>query len=493
MLKPYKIPTSLLVGTVVLLAAGEIATGTGALFAAFVAGTLICIGITYNILGGVSSISGIAFAGFAACTIVISQFAKVILMEAADKTLEAPELTIEVYFVFYLCVLIGTFVCTGLRVRLPKPLEPKTPAQVNVQYGVSLTIGLVANAVFEMYETSTDATERASAAHSLGLAFSNLLLFSIVLAVQSRIRATNGLHSFGLKAFIPWFVLIFFGFIETTRSRMLLPCVVYAFTCYVSGYRFRKKHYLAAALGIAAFAFVISPFEIYARGPMRELDFQDRFYEGYNLIRTLPDWSVVNEASRSGAESASREEYYERPGTFVLSRLSVIRADSNMINACAAGFHYGFTALRIDFLRGLPRFVYKNKPETDGSSYTGRVTGVNPDDVENGEFLITSISDSYGAFGWLGVIVMSLLIVPAIFVLYESMFDIGKPWGIVAAGGFCFVFVEADMGKLMGIALRAPIAILLLSYLFGMIVRMIPVKGAQRVSTAQEAMPELLV
>lgn len=466
-----------LFATVTILAIGEAAAGTKPTFAIYVACTLICIGVTYNILGGLSTISGIAFASFASCTIVISQFAKVILMEAADKTLESPELTIKVYFVFYLCILIGTFVCSGLRVRLPRPFEPDTPAQVNVQYSVSLAVGIVATAVFEIYETSSDASERASSAHSLGLAFSSLLLLSIVLAVQSRIRSSNGLHSFGLKALVPWIVIVFFGFIETARSRMLLPSVVYAFTCYASGYRFRRKHYLAAVLGIGAFAFIISPFEVYARGPMRELDFRDRLYEGYNLVRSLPDWSVVNEASRSGAESGSREEYYERPGTFVLSRLSVIRADSNMINACANGFHYGFTALSIDFQHNLPRFLAKNKPALDGAAYTGRVTGVNGDDVENGEFLITAISDSYGAFGWLGVIVVSLLGVPAIFILYESMFDIGKPWGIVAAGGFCIVFAEADMGKLVGIALRAPIAIILLSYLLGASVKMIPVRG----------------
>jgi hypothetical protein len=481
MIKPHKIPVTALFVTVALLASGELAAGTHPFFVAVMGATLICIGATYNILGGVSTISGIAFAGFAACTIVISQFAKVVLFEAADKTLESPELTIKVYFVFYLCILIGTFVLSGLRVRVPKPLEPSTPAQVNVQYAVSLVVGIVATAVFEIYETSSDARERASSAHSLGLAFSSLLLLSIVLAVQSRIKSTHGQHSFGLKALVPWIVIVFFGFIETTRSRMLLPSVVYAFTCYASGYRFRKKHYLAAVLGIGAFAFVISPFEVYARGPMRELDFRDRFYEGYNLIRSMPDWSVVSEASRSGVESDSREEYYERPGTFVLSRLSVIRADSNMISACANGFHYGFTALKDDVLRNLPRFIAKNKPETDGSSYTGRVTGINPDDVENGEFLITAISDSYGAFGWLGVIVVSLIVFPAIFVLYESMFDIGKPWGIVAAGGFCFVFAEADLGKLLGITLRAPIAILLLSYLLGAVVRMIPVRGDEAV------------
>jgi len=351
MLKPYKIPAVLLFVTVALLAVGEIATGTRPFFALFMAGTLICIGITYNVLGGVSTIGGIAFAGFASCTIVISQFAKVILMEPADKTLESPELTIRVYFVFYLCALIGCFVYSRLRVRVLKPLEPKTPAQAQLQYGLSVSIGLVANLVYEVYESSPNPEQRASTAHSLGLAFSVLLLFSLVLAVQGTIRGKQGRHSFGFKAFVPWFATVFFGFIETSRSHIMLSSVVYIFTCYASGYKFRRKHYLAAAAGVAFLAFVVSPFEIYARGPMKQLEFRERLPESVRLVAELPDWSVVKEPSSAGVDSGSREEYFELPGTFVLSRLSAIRADSNMINACAGGYHYGFTALKMDVQR----------------------------------------------------------------------------------------------------------------------------------------------
>jgi len=476
MLKPHKIPAVLLFATSALLAVGEVAAGTKLAFAVLMAGTLICIGATYNILDGVSTIGGIAFAAFSSCTIVISQFAKVILFEPADRPLESPELTIRVYFVFYLCALVGAFIYGRVRFKAPRPLEPETIGQANVQYTISLIVGLLASLVYEIYESSSNPGERASTAHSMGLAFSTLLLFSIVLGVQSRIRTTEGLHSFGTKVLIPWIATVFFGFVETSRAHMILPSVVYAFTCYASGYRFRWKHYVAAGLGIAFFSLVISPFEIYARGPMRELEFSGRLHEGYSLAAALPDWTVVKEASLGGAESGSREEYYQRTGTFILSRLSAIRADSNLINACAGGFHYGFTAIKIDFLHNLPRFLDRNKPDIDGAAYTGRVTGVNPDEVENEENVITSVSDSYGAFGWLGVIVTGLIVFPAVFILYESMFDIRKPWGIVATGGLCFQFAQVSLGGIIGLTIRVPISILLLSYLMGLIVRMIPVR-----------------
>jgi hypothetical protein len=71
---------------------------------------------------------------------------------------------------------------------------------------------------------------------------------------------------------------------------------------------------------------------------------------------------------------------------------------------------------------------------------------------------------------------------PAIFIIYESMFDMRRPWGIVAMGILVSTGVGASMGNLAGLALRTPIEILLVSYLVVGIVRMIPNKGDQYVA-----------
>ena len=93
--------------------------------------------------------------------------------------------------------------------------------------------------------------------------------------------------------------------------------------------------------------------------------------------------------------------------------------------------------------------------------------------------MITAVSDSFGAFGWIGVVVVGMIAFPASFIIYESMFDIRRPWGIVAIGGFCLTFSQVNMGGLFNSSIRTPIAIVLLSYLVGIILRMIPVQGAK--------------
>jgi hypothetical protein len=138
------------------------------------------------------------------------------------------------------------------------------------------------------------------------------------------------------------------------------------------------------------FVAFISPLEIYLRQILTGGDLQSRIASAINLIRTRPSWETIRQVNQGGAQTGSREEYYDRPGTFVLSRLSAIRADSNMINATSTGFHYGFTALKIDALHSVPHFLYKNKPQEDSDWFLGRVTGVNPDNIENEEVMITA-------------------------------------------------------------------------------------------------------
>ena len=473
MLNPHNISPLTLFSVVAFLAVGELLSGTDLYFVAMMATAMICIGTTYNILGGASTIGGLYFSAYALGTLVISQFAKVLFFEAADQNLEAPKLTIAIYMVFYLCVMIGAFLFGRIRLHLPKALEPGTRVQAGMMYTISLIAGLIAcSGIME------GSNVQHTSAHSFTIVFANLLLFSIVLAVESCIRDTGGLHSFGIRVFIPVAALMVFGFLGTSRSGIVIPNLVYAATCYVNGYHFKRKHYIAAALGIVAVFAVISPIEMYLRQFRVDTAFWERNYTILRELAAIPDWSTVTAASAEANEgNEGRARYYERSGTFVLSRVSMIRVDSNLISACSGGYHYGFAALKNDLMIQIPHFIYKNKPETNSAGDIGRVTGLNPDDAENTYGSISAISDSYGAFGWWGVVLVALFAVPAVVIIYESMFDISRPWGTVALGLLCTVGWGMSMGAMAGLAIRTPVELLFLSYLIGGIVRMIPSKG----------------
>jgi hypothetical protein len=65
----------MLFAAITFLVVGELAAGTQPEFVAMMAGTITCIAVTFNLLGGFKTISGIGFSAVALFTIVISQFA----------------------------------------------------------------------------------------------------------------------------------------------------------------------------------------------------------------------------------------------------------------------------------------------------------------------------------------------------------------------------------------------------------------------------------
>ena len=477
--KQYKLSPFILVIAIAFLAIGEVLAGTSLYFVAMMAGTMLCIGTTYNILGGLGTIGGIAFSVFALLTFVISQFAKVILFESAIQNLEAPQLTITVYLLFYFSVMVGSFVFGRIRLPLPKALEPSTDKQMNLMYIISLVVGTLATFILFGGEVLTGGGDEGSS-HSFAVGFQGLLLFSVVLAVQSRIQKTNGQHSVGIKVLISWFVIMLFGFLDTQRTSFVTPVFSYAVACHLNRFEFRRKHFIAAVTGIVAFFTIISPYLMYMRPLGRGGEpFWEKSKEMFHLATTPTDWSTIA-AATTGAEQGGggRTNYYSRPGTFVLSRLSSIRGDSVMISTCSGGYHYGFQAVKIDVLIMIPHFLYKDKPTSNSGGIIGHVTGLTSDEMENTSMGVTAIADSYGGFGLLGVALVGLFLFPALFIVYESIFDIRQPWGIVALGILCSR-IAGPVGAMITLAIREPIDLLFVSYLIGILVKVIPTRGSR--------------
>ena len=105
--------------------------------------------------------------------------------------------------------------------------RPETPAQIDLQYLISLVVGLISNGIFAYYEAASEFGGQEAEGHGVGVALSGLLIFSLVLAVLNTIRESGGRHSFGIRAFIPWIAMIAFALIRTSRASLLLPSIIY--------------------------------------------------------------------------------------------------------------------------------------------------------------------------------------------------------------------------------------------------------------------------
>jgi hypothetical protein len=480
-LRAYKIPPTALFGIVVCLMVGEWLCGTGTYFVGMMAVMMFCGGVTYNILGGMGTFSGIVFAANAVRWVVLSQFAKVFLRQPADYPLDVPDVTITIYALFFFCNMVGAFMFSRFRLRLPKPWEPETTSQSSILYVIAVVSGTVGMILFQINNGAYgDAYTQQNASHSIGLALNGFLLFSLILAIDQRIRTSNGRHSFSWQVFIPWCVATIAGFQGSTRGNTAAPTVAYALACYLRGYRFRLRHYIVLA-GIGAFCVVaLFPLEVYSRQFISNKSFTDRLQTSFRLLLQA-DWTQIRSFSTVGAGTTgeSPEDYYDVPGDQVLSRNSLIRADSNLIRGTVS-YHYGFTGLKLDLLAGLPHFIYSNKGKTSqygGADVTDQLSGIGVDQAAPA-ISFTMIADSFGMFGWLGVVVVGLMVYPLMLTLYDSIFDITRPWGIVALATTVLAANEGGVDRLVAQILMRNIAYFLLaSYAVGFVTRMIPVRG----------------
>ncbi|HTX42880.1 MAG TPA: hypothetical protein VMD25_13675 [Acidobacteriaceae bacterium] len=463
-----------ILGLVNFLILGELVSGTGLYFVGMMAIAVLSICLTYNLLGGLGTIGGIAFTSLALNSIVISQFAKVAMFEAADLNLRNPDLTITVYAVFYLSLLAGTFLFGWIRVRLPRPLEPTSSSHSNALYIVSLVVGFIATFALAAAALAGRKAQE-SIGHGFSRAFSYLLLFSLVLAVDQRIRDTEGRHCFGWAALWPSLAIAAFGFLGASRQGFVEAPLIVTVTCYLRGYKFRRKHYLAGVAFVAVLFLIVSPYYLWSRSwRNQEHSVGSELSVMTNLLVSAPSqWESIRETVLSEMSQSSENggEYYSRAGTVTLNRLALIAPDSALIDACSRGFHYGWPVVESDLLSGFPHFLRRGTTvPIEGAWYRASIAGLQSSDEENVFISMTGIADSYGAFGWVSVIFFPLLVIPAVFVVYDSMFDLSRPWGTVAVVTLIFEFIVASMGAMISsVLIMTPVYLLAISWFIGRI------------------------
>ena len=468
---------------VILVCAGELAIGTNLYFVCMVGIALASAGLTYNMLGGLGRIAGIGFTSFALQTLVIGQIAKVVLLERADQNLLAPQLTITVYAVFFLSLMLGTFTFGRLRLPLPRPVEPATQAQGRLLYILSVVGGLFGAITMAALDLQGREEVAGTPIHGLARALAYLLPLSIVIAVDDRIRSTNGRHCFGWRVGLPTAAYVGLSFASTGRGEFAQPFVIIFLTAFLRGFRFERKHKLAGA-AVACFLFLfVSPFYAWARGWRDQPTVRQQLSSAWRLLEQAPSqWSTITYNLGSGdvvTTGSGDAVYFPLVGAVTLNRIVLIAKDSTLINACASGFHYGFTAIKLDVGQQVPRFLYPNKPLIGSSEYLGHLDGQESDEQETHFSTITSIADSYGAFGWLGVVAVPLFLLPAVFVVYESMFDVTRPWGTAATVGLMAI---GPVGSIIADTLiKEPTYLLLIAASAAAIFKFVPSAGDRSV------------
>lgn len=479
MSRRFILSSPVILGAVLFLAAGELASGTDLAYVALMSVAVLAICTTYNMLGGLGTIGGVIFSAFALYVLVLSQFVKVFVFEAADLDLRAPDLTIAVYAVFFVSLMVGVFLFGWIRLKLPQPLEPESSRHAGIMYVICFVFGLTAkvymtNLVLEHPELAD------SAGHGVARALSLLLPLSLVVAVDRRMRKTEGRHCFGWGALWPTLAIELFGFAAGIRTNFVTPPLLVAVTCYFRGYKFRARHYIAMAAMAAVLFFVVSPWYLFSRRYRHQSSLKEQITTAVAAAAEAPQhWKDIEDVVRSRATlSAARGlEYFSKTGTVTLNRLELIAPDDGVI-AATAHHHWGLTTVKLDIQENIPHFIEPNKPDRDGVWYRASVGGLQSSYMASTYITTSLIADTWGGFGWAGVVAVPLVLLPWVFVLYDSMFEMSRPWGTVITLQVAMRIALSGIGQLlMGFLLIMPISILLVSWFTGWVARFIPLSG----------------
>ena len=359
-------------------------------------------------------------------------------------------------------------------------MQVESGTERNTLFWISFLIGSSATLIYNLtaggYSTRTQVTTR----ESIALAFSPLLLFSLILAVGERIRSSEGRHSVNLKVAMSWSALLLFGLIDSVRSVTVIPTIAYILKAYLSGYKFKVRHYAFGAVGLIFFSLLISPFQLVARRLASAPTLRERAIAVYSLAQALHSpvaLAAAYDAIRTQEAGRYREQYFNN-NSMLLNRMAMIRPDSALISATNSGYHYGFKAVKIDFELMLPSFIDKTKPIYGSSNFLGHVAGEAGEKDDVVQIAFTVIADSFGAFGWFGVIFVPLFGFTLIFILYDSMFpNLGTEWATVALAMLISLFGEVLVGRIIWLLIRIPVQLVVTSYVIGMTERCFHLNG----------------
>jgi len=463
----FLIPIDWMIGIALLQTLGSVMAGTGFFFATCSFLILLLCGFTYNLLGGFGHPGGIIFLVFALRTFVISQFAKVIFFESAEAHLEAPHDTIIAYLCFFAAAAVGIYLAKRISFRFFAPFESDTSSSFYTAYFLCLSF-----CVFFWISGFDMLVERISTgvstvSSSLFVLVAPLLYFSIILTVDHRIRISNGRKSVDLYLCVLGILSALMSFMNSSRATLLSFFILYLVTCVTRGYRFKIYHYVGLMLVLVVFLTWFSPFILYMRGEVAQKNLHERLYLLVTYFEPSNNpWDAKDKLPVEGNASNYRESYYNRKDTRELSRISLIRSDSNMVAATNSGYHYGWTSFMLDALMVVPNVLYPGKPHFGSAEFTGRVTGLDQNVDSTADVVISPIGEAYGAFGIWGTIFFPLFLFPLLHVFLAGSFDHQKPWGTCILLMFAMKAGETSLGQLAIGTLRLYLTLVIASFVF---------------------------
>jgi hypothetical protein len=382
----------LLVGTEVTVAflfALAILFGTLSIFAA--GGLKSAFGFLNAILIGKFLLFGIAV--------------KILLLQPADMSLEAPRTTALVMAIGFGGLFLGTTVQSHLSCPQQWSLNRPFSADMLLSFAIVLFIVSYLGYFAGMIPSTQGDNLRTGGWLGIARALGGLRSIAIVPPMMYlwRTKADRWMTHPAILTILAWGVLV--GIFGTGKQEAMEPLVFYALVGFLRyGWRDLRLWSLVS-IAVIYYTVLVFPYSQYVRNAGgREGTFESRAQVTKDVF-----WSIAsNQQFRDTVtERVTRQSSYFNPGALApFSRMAMVGEADRLISATEQQQAFtGWETIIWGFKYATPSFLYPNKPTIDAGNYLGHIAGDLAPLDRTTQISYGVMANLYNAFSLVGVLI----------------------------------------------------------------------------------------
>ncbi len=424
----------------VLTLYAQILNGTDPLFAAIACMAMMFSAMAFNVVGGLSSLSGVFICFLSLSTYITLIYTKIFTFEPTNKNFSQPLLTITATALADFGILIAAWLSRRFVSKQPLVrFSPRDTENLRNTAGGMIALGIILQVLISNYGINSEGTVVNGSIWAALNQLNGFIPLTIILGTYYTIVTSHGTRSMNWVVVLAMIYTGGIGFAAASKQGMYTPLFSYFLVCAGLRYRFRAIQVVWIIIWCVFAIGFLFPWAQYARSFTRQRTLGLTLQATYNALRdpnTFPAmYRWYRERQVKGEEVNQVMLCYDHPHGLI-DRESLICADDALINITEHSTPLGPMPLILGFASVIPHALWPSRPSMFLGNYYGRETGLVGDEDMTTQAAFAPVGDAYREFGWAGVIVLMPVLFFFTFLISDSLFgDVrDTPWGFVMLG-----------------------------------------------------------
>ncbi len=440
---PERIPLASVLYFAGILCVIQLLEGSNGVFSLGCMGFIVISALAFNFAGGFTRPSGSYIFFFSLLAVIFGLCWKAIIREPAESNLEAPDLTIAIYFASICMMFVATII--SRRITTKRAILGNLVTDANMQHA---TVGCLVAGIAIYVASSIFDRGNGSVLSALSQ-INQFVQMAIILGTIHTIRRSGGTRSINLPVFLGGLFIFANGIFGFSKQGILTPFLCWLMAAASQRYKISRIQICAGLLTAFFIAHYLVPYAQYGRA-YREETSAANLDVVISLLSNLGDVRQEYLVSSDDAQQDLIHNYYDTPQGFA-DRLQMVSMDDAIINYKHQNGFDGINSIILDFENLIPHFIWADKPVfNNGNVFAHEIDLLAADDTSTG-ISFSPASVSYATLGWAGTFLLLPGLLIILFTLFDSLCgDTRKtPWGLLVAVTFAHIAPEGGIDAII--------------------------------------------